>query len=441
MNDLTRTWLRSKKPVFLADFHVHSRYSRATCKDMGVRAMNRAAKEKGLGLVGTGDFIHPDYLAELKNELVQETPGIYVLKDDPDGVRFILTAEISNIFTQGGKSRRVHTVIFAPNFEVAEDIQRRFSFLGNINSDGRPIFGFSAKDLVRIVMEASPECLILPAHVWTPWFSVFGAKSGFDSIEECFEEQSSHIYCLETGLSSDPPMNWRLSDLDRYSLLSNSDAHSPSKLGRESNVFSCPLTYKDIMAAIKDPKLGLEGTIEFFPEEGKYHLDGHRACGIRLTPEESRALNGICPVCRSPLTLGVLSRVEALADRTKGVIPKTARPYIHLIPLEEIIADAFGVKSITSHVRREYRRLIQIGGTEMDILLWKKYEELKCFIPKRILKGIMNMRNGDVEITPGFDGVYGRINLSLNADPADDQNRPLSLQSVQTVKCIQKNLF
>lgn len=438
MNDPVKTWLRSRKPVFLADFHVHSRYSRATSKDMGSQAMNRAAKEKGLGLVGTGDFTHPGYLAELKNELIQETPGIYMLKDDPAGVRFILTAEVSNIFTQGGKSRRVHTVIFAPDFEVAEDIQRRFSFLGNINSDGRPIFGFSVKDLVRIVMDASPECLILPAHVWTPWFSVFGAKSGFDSIEECFEEQSSHIHCLETGLSSDPPMNWRLSDLDRYSLLSNSDAHSPSKLGRESNVFSCQLTYKDIMAAIKNPRLGLEGTVEFFPEEGKYHLDGHRACGIRLTPNESRAMGGVCPACGGPLTLGVLYRVEALADRVEDVIPETARPCVHLIPLEEIIADAFGIKGITSRVSREYRRLIQIGGTEMDILIWKNYEELKGFIPERILKGIMNMRRGEVKITPGFDGVYGRISLSLDDDPADGQNRPLR---VQTTGCIQKKLF
>lgn len=436
MNDPRKTWLSLKKPIFLADFHVHSRYSRATSKDMEPSAMNRAAKIKGLRLIGTGDFTHPDYLAELKKQLVQETPGIYILKDDPEGTRFILTAEVSNIFTQKGKGRRIHTVIFAPDFEVAEDIQRRFSILGDISSDGRPIFGFSAKDLVKIVLDASPECLVLPAHVWTPWFSVFGAKSGFDSIEECFEEQSCHIHCLETGLSSDPPMNWRLSCLDQYSLLSNSDAHSPSKLGRESNVFSCPLTYKDIIAAIKDPTLGLEGTIEFFPEEGKYHLDGHRACGVRLSPNESRARDGICPVCGGQLTLGVLYRVEALADRAEGFIPKTSRPCVHLIPFEEIIADAFGVKGTTNRVIREYRRLIQIVGTEMDILLWKNYEELEELIPERILKRIINMREGNVKITPGFDGVYGQISLSIDEDPAGDKT-----SSSQPAGCIQKNLF
>ncbi|UKL13957.1 endonuclease Q family protein [Dissulfurimicrobium hydrothermale] len=439
MTNYLRSQWRSKRTIFLADFHVHSRYSRATSKDMGPVAMNRAAKEKGLALVGTGDFTHPGYLAELKEQLIEGTPGIYVLKDDPEGTRFILTSEVSNIFTQGGKSRRVHTVIFAPGFEVAEDIQRRFSFLGNIASDGRPIFGFSAKDLVRIVKDASPDCLVLPAHVWTPWFSVFGAKSGFDSIEECFEEQSCHIHCLETGLSSDPPMNWRLSALDGYALLSNSDAHSPSRLGRESNVFSCPLTYKDIMLAIKDPRSGLEGTIEFFPEEGKYHLDGHRTCRVRFSPDESRAASGICPVCGGPLTLGVLYRVESLANRPEGFVPDSARPCVHLIPLEEIIADAFGVKSVTGFVRKEYRRLIQIGGTEMDILLWKEVEELKSFVPERILKGIMKMRRGDVHITPGYDGVYGRISLSLDDDDDDaiDQGGP----SINERRCIQKDLF
>lgn len=435
------TWRGSERYLFLADFHVHSRYSRATSKDMGPAAMNRAAKEKGLSLVGTGDFTHPGYLAELKEELTEESSGIYVLKNDPDGTRFMLTAEVSNIFTQGGKSRRVHTVIFAPDFKTAEDIQKRFAILGNITSDGRPIFGFSAKDLVKIVMDASPDCLILPAHIWTPWFSVFGAKSGFDSIDECFEEQSRHIHCLETGLSSDPPMNWRLSDLDKYSLLSNSDAHSPAKLGRESNVFSCPLTYQDIMAAIKGPRVGLEGTIEFFPEEGKYHLDGHRACGIRLNPNESRTIDGICPVCGNQLTLGVLYRVEALADRPDGFIPMAARPCVHLIPLEEIIADAFGVKSITSTVRKEYRRLIQIGGTEMAILLWKDTEELKGFVPERILNGIIKTRKGDVGITPGFDGVYGRISLSLDNDASISCGQGNTCGNGRTARCVQKDLF
>ena len=437
--DFLSAWRLSKKTLFLADFHVHSRFSRATSRDMGPAAMACAARQKGLKVIGTGDFTHPGYLKELKDQLFEESPGLYALKEDPDGARFILTAEVSNIFTQGGKNRRVHTVIFAPGFDIAEDIQARLSSIGNIESDGRPIFGFSVKDLVKIALSASPDCLILPAHVWTPWFSVFGAKSGFDSMEECFEEQSPNIYCLETGLSSDPPMNWRLSALDKYTLLSNSDAHSPAKLGRESNLFSCPLTYKDMVAAIKDPAQGLQGTIEFFPEEGKYHLDGHRACGVRLAPSESKALGGICPVCGGSLTLGVLYRVDALADRQECTVPPRARPCVHLIPLEEIIAESFGTKTITGRVRKEYRRLIQSGRTEMDILLWMDEEELRSFAPERIFQGIMKMRMGEVRISPGYDGEYGKISLFPGKD--DDTGGQNEDASAPGCKCVQKTLF
>ena len=399
------------KQAFFADFHIHSRFSRATSKKMGPRAINEAAKLKGLKVVGTGDLTHPEYLEELKEELEPDGTGLFVYRDDPSGTKFILTGEVSNIFTQGKKNRRIHTVIFAPDFDVAEDIQRRFSAIGNIKSDGRPIFGFSAKDLVKIVMEASPECLILPAHVWTPWFSLFGSKSGFDSIEECYEEESRHIYCLETGLSSDPGMNFRLSALDKYTLISNSDAHSPTKLGRESNCFTCDISYEAIIAAIKEPSLGFEGTVEFFPEEGKYHYDGHRACDLSFHPEESIRNGNICPICKNPLTIGVLHRVEELSDRKEGYVPEGAKPCAYLVPLDEIIAEAFGVKSATKRVAREYRRLVQIAGSELNILLSMPLKKLGSFVSERLLKGIKRMREGNVKKIPGYDGVYGRISL------------------------------
>jgi PHP family Zn ribbon phosphoesterase len=304
---VTHSVFPSKKGVFLADFHIHSHFSRATSPDMHPSITNRVAKQKGLSVIGTGDFTHPGYLEELKEELEPEGTGLYVCKDDPDGTKFILTSEVSNIFTQGGKSRRIHTVFFAPDFQVVEEIQDRVGSIGNISSDGRPILGFPVKELVRIIMEVSSDCFVLPAHIWTPWFSLFGAKSGFDTLEECFEEQSKHIFALETGLSSDPQMNWRLSALDKYTLLSNSDAHSPPKLAREANCFSCEPTYEAITAAIKDPGCGFEGTIEFFPEEGKYHYDGHRACGICMKPQETIKHKGKCPVCGQNLTVGSTS--------------------------------------------------------------------------------------------------------------------------------------
>jgi uncharacterized protein (TIGR00375 family) len=399
------------KEAFFADFHIHSRFSRATSKKMNPTAINDAAKLKGLKVVGTGDITHPEYLKELKDELIPDGNGLYVCKNDPSGTKFVLTGEVSNIFTQVKKNRRIHTVIFLPDFEVAEDIQARLSSIGNIKSDGRPIFGFSAKDLVRIVMDASPECLILPAHIWTPWFSLFGANSGFDSVEECFEEESAHIHCLETGLSSDPMMNFRLSALDRYTLLSNSDAHSPSKLGRESNCFSCPLSYSSIISAIKDPSLGFEGTVEFFPEEGKYHYDGHRSCNVSLHPEESIRLGNICPVCKNPLTIGVFHRIEELADRKEDYVPPHARPCAYLVPLEEIVAEAMGVQPGSQKVAREYRRLVRTGGNELNILLFMDMKELSSLVSERLLYAIKRMRDGRVKKTPGYDGVYGKISL------------------------------
>jgi uncharacterized protein (TIGR00375 family) len=335
-----------------------------------------------------------------------------VLKRGERETKFILTAEVSNIFTQGGKVRKVHSLIFAPNLSAVEGINDKLRSLGKLGSDGRPIFGFSAKELVKIILDICNECLVVPAHAWTPWFSVFGANSGFDSLEECFEEEVGHIFAIETGLSSDPEMNWRLSTLDNITLVSNSDAHSPNRLGREANVFDCPLNYREIIGAIreKDPRRFLF-TIEFFPEEGKYHFDGHRNCGVIFSPPQTKAHDYLCPVCKKKLTVGVMHRVDEMADRAEGFIPSNSIPSIHLVPLDEIIAESLGVGVGTKAVDGEYERLIQEGSSELAILLDLSPEELKRFTSPRVLEGIIRMRQGKLHIVPGHDGVYGKINI------------------------------
>ncbi len=399
------------KDVVLADLHVHSRYSRATSRDMTVPVLAQTAKEKGLFLIGTGDFTHPEYFKELEELLIPAPEeGFYVYREDPEGTRFVLSVEVSNIFSQAGKAnRRVHTVVLAPNFEVVREINRALSYLGNLEVDGRPTFGFPVKDLVRLLRKISPDVLIIPAHIWTPWYSVFGAFSGFDSLEECFEEELEFIYALETGLSSDPPMNWRLSALDRFTLVSNSDAHSPTKLGREANAFLGKLDYPKLVQALKSDTLAF--TIEFYPEEGKYHFDGHRNCGVLFSPKETRAHGGRCPVCGEPLTIGVMSRVEELADREEGFKPDKKPPALHLVPLLEIISEALGKGIQSQIVKKTYRQLVHIGGTEFEILLFKSFEELSEFVPPRILEGIKRVREGRLFIRPGFDGVYGKISI------------------------------
>jgi uncharacterized protein (TIGR00375 family) len=377
-----------------------------------VETLARWAKKKGIALLGTGDFTHPTYFAELRSKLEPLGNGLFKLKKDDQGVQYILTTEVSNIYTQDGKVRRIHTLIFAPSFEVAEAIRSKLGSLGKLSSDGRPIFSFTAKELAKMILDISKDCLIIPAHAWTPWFSIFGANSGFDSIEECFGEMSSHIHAIETGLSSDPEMNWRLSALDSITLLSNSDAHSPNRLGREANAFDCALDYQEITETIrkKDRKKFLF-TIEFFPEEGKYHYDGHRRCGIIFSPSQTRANQSLCPSCHKKLTVGVMHRVEELADRPEGFIPKNAIPSIHLIPLGEIIAEALSVRVGTKSVESEYERLIERGGSEFRILLDATPDELASFVPPYILDGIVRMRQGKVSIVPGHDGVYGKIDL------------------------------
>lgn len=397
---------------FIADFHIHSKYSRATSRDMEVETLAQWAKKKGINLLGTGDFTHPTYFAELRSKLEPLGNGLLRLKKEDQGIRYILTTEVSNIYTQDGKVRRIHNLIFAPNFEAVEAIRSKLGNLGKLSSDGRPIFSFTAKELVKMILNISEDCLVVPAHAWTPWFSIFGANSGFNSIEECFGEMSPHIRAIETGLSSDPEMNWRLSALDNITLISNSDAHSPNRLGREANAFDCELNYKEVIETIRKKDMRrLLFTTEFYPEEGKYHYDGHRQCGVIFSPTQTKANQYLCPKCHKRLTVGVMHRVEELSDRPEGFIPKNAIPSIHLIPLEEVIAEAMGYRVGTKAVDTEYDRLVERGGSEFQILLDATPDELASFVPKKILEGIIRMRQGKVSIVPGHDGVYGKITL------------------------------
>ncbi len=394
--------------AFIADFHIHSKYSRATAKDMDIPHLDRMARIKGIDLVGTGDFTHPLWLNELKEALSPEEDGLYKFED----TLFILTAEVSNIFYKDGATRKIHNVIFAPTFEAVEKINKKLARFGDLYSDGRPILKMEAMNLVEVVLGASEEAFVVPAHIWTPWFSLFGANSGFDSIEECFGEYTRYIYALETGLSSDPEMNWRVSSLDRFTLISNSDAHSPSRLGREANVFSGKIGYRDIKEVLRegDGKRFLY-TIEFFPEEGKYHYDGHRQCGISLSPKESKNYKNLCPKCGRKLTIGVVHRVETLADREEGFTSFQDIPFKHLVPLAEIIAEALGLGVDTKAVQERYRAVTQRLGGELKVLLEVPKEELFRSIPTKIAQGIMRVREGKVNIKCGYDGVYGEVSI------------------------------
>ena len=395
---------------------------------MEVETLARWAKKKGIALLGTGDFTHPTYFTELRSKLEPLGNGLFKLRKGDQDLRYILTTEVSNIYTQNGKVRRIHNLIFAPSFEVVEVICSKLRNLGKLSSDGRPIFSFTAKELARMILDISKDCLIIPAHAWTPWFSIFGANSGFDSIEECFGEMSPHIHAIETGLSSDPEMNWRLSALDSITLLSNSDAHSPNRLGREANAFDCALDYQEITETIrKKDRKKLLFTIEFFPEEGKYHYDGHRQCGVIFSPSQTKTNQYLCPNCRKKLTVGVMHRVEDLSDRPEGFIPKNAIPSIHLIPLEEVIAGGLGVQVGAKAVESEYERLVERGGSELRILLDATPDELASFVPPNILDGIIRMRQGKVKIVPGHDGVYGKITLFPERKEGEEKKEQLKL--------------
>lgn len=392
----------------IADVHLHSKYSRATSREMDVENMARWCKIKGITVVGTGDFTHPIWFRELKLKLKPNDRGLYTF----GGIHFMLTVEVSNIYPQGGRLRKIHNIILAPSLEVVERINAVLGRFGSLMADGRPTLTLPSSKLVEYVMEVSPDCMIVPAHAWTPWFSLFGSNSGFDSLQECFGDQLRHIAAVETGLSSDPPMNWRLSQLDRVMLVSNSDAHSPAKLGREANVFEAEPDYFELMRILREKDTSkFLYTVEFFPEEGKYHYDGHRNCNTRLTPKESKALGDRCPVCKRPLTVGVMHRVEDLADREDGYVPAGVVPYRNLIPLEEIIAEAMGAQPGTGGVREEYFKLCARLGGEFAILLDLPLDELAKHAPPKIVEGVARVREGRVEIKPGYDGTYGEIHI------------------------------
>ena len=407
---------------FVADFHIHSKYSRATSRDMEIPQLAKWAKLKGINLLGTGDFTHHLWLQELKKYLgTEEQKGLFSY----EGIHFILTAEISSIYSQNGKVYRVHNVIMAPSFGIVGEINKALSALGNLSSDGRPILGISCIKLGEILSKISKDIMLVPAHIWTPWFSVFGSNSGFNSLEEAFGKYVGNITALETGLSSDPAMNWRLSKLDKYSLISNSDSHSPQRIGREANVFDCEMDYYEIKKVLeeKNNKKFLY-TIEFFPEEGKYHFDGHRNCDLRLSPAETKKYKGICPRCARPITKGVLNRVEELADRPEGYIPENNIGYKSMVSLDEIIADVKGVDKKSKAVAREYQEIVPAFGSEFDILVNRTEKELFSRLPEKIAEGIKRVREGRLKIEPGYDGEYGIIKI-FGAD--DKKNEQLTL--------------
>ncbi len=385
-----------------ADFHLHSSYSRATSKNITLDEMARNAKLKGLDILGTGDFTHPIWIKELKSRLSGD--GIYEHHD----VSFVLSGEISLVYTQGGKGRRIHHVLIAPDFGAVDQINEFLDKKGRRDYDGRPIFGFSSIELVDAAMSISKDIIIMPAHAWTPWFGVFGSMSGFNSLEECFQDRTKYIYCIETGLSSDPQMNWRLSALDDITLISNSDAHSlhPHRLGREANALDLKkIDYKNLLDAIKTRK-GFEFTVEVSPSYGKYHFDGHRACNFSCEPAESKKMNNKCPRCGKTLTIGVLNRVEELADRPDGYKPKDAPDFKSLLPTMELIALQCGQGLFSKKVLGIYNAFVKEFGNDFNILLNAERKDLEK-IDKEIAELIMKNREGKIEVIPGYDGVYG----------------------------------
>ena len=411
---------------FTADLHIHSRFSRATSKKLTIRNLAAWGRLKGLNVLGTGDFTHPEWLAEIEEQLEDNGKGLFVLRDPsglekeipdfgseiPGRTRFMLQTEISSIYKRGGKVRKVHNLVYMPNLDAVKRFNEKLGQVGNLASDGRPILGLDSRDLMDMVLECHPQAFLIPAHIWTPWFSLFGSKSGFDSIRECFGDYADEIFAMETGLSSDPEMNWTWSELDRIKLISNSDAHSGEKLGREANLFRGEMSYEGIYRALRGEGLGHKflGTVEFFPEEGKYHMDGHRKCGVSMDPHETMARGGICPVCGKPVTVGVYNRILALSDRQEPVKPQGAPDFTSMIPLKEILSEVVGTGPNTKKVNTLYMRLMNAFGNELDVLQRVPAEDLDkhaCHLGE----GIGRMRDGNVIRKPGFDGEYGVISV------------------------------
>ncbi|MDH5297886.1 MAG: UvrD-helicase domain-containing protein, partial [Desulfobulbaceae bacterium] len=408
---------------YLADLHIHSPFSRATSKESNLPGLASWARVKGIQVVGTGDFTHPGWLAQLKEQLTEAEPGFFRLRDDnlppalpgvtPEAIptRFVLTAEVSSIYKRHSKVRKIHNLLYAPDFASVERINGVLAGIGNIESDGRPILGLDSRDLLEIVLEQAPEGFLVPAHIWTPWFSLFGSKSGFDTVEECFGDLAGHVFALETGLSSDPAMNRLISALDRFTLISNSDCHSPGKLGREVNLFDTAFDFFAMREALKNPATGFAGTVEFFPEEGKYHCDGHRKCGISLEPAETRRMDCRCPVCGRPLTVGVLHRVMELADRDTPSYPAGAPGFESLIPLTEILGEILGQGVATKGVVAQYGRLINLFGSEFALLRTTPVDEIGQKFSPLLAEAVQRMRQGKVIRNPGYDGEFGVIRV------------------------------
>lgn len=408
---------------YYADLHIHSRFSRATSPECDLEHLHYWALKKGITVLGTGDFTHPAWMGELRAKLLPSEPGLFKLrKGVADAlaarlpvscrgtVRFMLSGEISTIYKSGDKTRKVHHLVYAPTIQKAQRISRALGRIGNIATDGRPILRLGSRDLLEIVLEAGGGCYLVPAHIWTPWFSVLGSRSGFDAIAECYRDLAQEIFAVETGLSSDPEMNRRVKDLDRFRLVSNSDAHSPAKIGREASLFETDLDYFSMRHALRTGK-GFGGTVEFFPEEGKYHLDGHRKCGVRLTPEESRAADNTCPVCDRPLTLGVLHRLRVLATRKAARSNSDSTRFSSLIPLREILSEILGIGPQSKRVAQVYEETLASSGPELQILDQLPLGEIQSVPASLVREAISRMRGGRVMRDPGFDGEYGRIKL------------------------------
>jgi uncharacterized protein (TIGR00375 family) len=429
---------------YYADLHIHSRFARATSKDLTLPTLDLWARKKGIRVLGTGDFTHPEWFAELREQLMPAPEsGLYLLKpqfaqkeggEDAEerGTRFLLSVEVASIYEKGGKVRKVHTIVMLPSFEAGESFNAQLGWQGNLRSDGRPILGMDAKEVAKAAFKAHPDALVVPAHAWTPWFSVFGSMSGFDALEECFEELTPKIFAIETGLSSDPPMNWRVSALDSVALLSNSDSHSAQKIGREANILEGEVSYPAIVDAIRTgapirageratARARLIGTIEFFPEEGKYHYDGHRLCKVRWTPEERKAHRGECSVCGRRVTVGVMSRVDDLADRPLGAVPEGAPTYRSLVPLDEVIADALGMGRGTKGVMEQYEQLLRTFGSEFAVLLDAPIEAIAEASLPIIGEGVRRVREGKLNIEPGYDGEFGTVHVFDDNDREEFQ--------------------
>lgn len=409
----------------ILDLHIHSKYSRACSKELTLANLDKTCRTKGVDIIATGDFTYPAWFKSIKDELERSSgEGLYRLNGSDDKIKFILSTEFALIYKKGDKCRRIHIVIHAPNIEAVEELNNFLDKKYNIRSDGRPILGMSAPNLVKLCLDIHPKFLIYPAHIWTPWFSVFGSKSGFDKLEECFEDQTENIFAYETGLSSDPEMNWRISALDKLTLLSNSDAHSLPNIAREANVFNLDkVDYNSIYETIKnkDTKKILY-TIEFYPEEGMYHFDGHRSCNVIFEPSETKKHKGICPVCRKPLTVGVLNRVEELADRPQGYKSEVFAGYKKLVELDKIIAEAINIKSRSSNkVQEIYQSLIKELGPELKILLDAPIEKIEKASSKRIAEAVDRVRKGRLFIKPGFDGQYGEVKIFNNREENNTQ--------------------